>query len=282
MGAETIVRAAPRAQAGTKRAFAAASKRERAFWLSLACAVLVHASLIVGVVHQRSSLPRQMGERDGDKDAISVDLVDAADLPRPTPAPPVPQQSAPPSLSPPQQPAQPPAEAAAAAESAPQQKQQKKSIERPVDKEALSPASPPSAKEKQTEAAAKKKSAPQQQDASLNLDPPIMAMPPIGRSAAVSRPPGVTRSGENDEFGRAVIRALRQTMPYHRGIFGRVTVRLILTDTGNLAEVRLVYGAQESSLNQDVVFAVKQSSFPLPPVGSTVVDRTFLVTYIYN
>jgi periplasmic protein TonB len=278
MGAETIVRAAPQARAGTKRAFASASKRERAFWLSLACAVLVHASLIVGVIHQRSSLPRQMGERDGDKDAISVDLVDAADLPRPTPAP-VPQQSAPPSLSQPRQPAQPPAEAAAAAESAPQQK---KSIERPVDKEALSPASPPSAKEKQTEAATKKKSAPQQQDASLNLDPPIMAMPPIGRSAAVARPPGVTRSGENDEFGRAVIRALRQTMPYHRGIFGRVTVRLILTDTGNLAEVRLVYGAQDSSLNQDVVFAVRQSSFPLPPVGSTVVDRTFLVTYIYN
>jgi hypothetical protein len=35
-------------------------------------------------------------------------------------------------------------------------------------------------------------------------------------------------------------------------------------------------------LPQNVVFAVKQSNFPIPPTGSTVSDRTFLVTYVYN
>lgn len=48
-------------------------------------------------------------------------------------------------------------------------------------------------------------------------DNPMFA---AGRSAAIGRPPGITRSGQNDDFGRGVVRALRQT--------GRVTVRLLL------------------------------------------------------
>src|SRR5207249_742393 len=105
---------------------------------------------------------------------------------------------------------------------------------------------------------------------------------PSGRSAAVVRPPGVTRSGENDEFGRGVIRALKKTMPSSGGTTGRVTVRLLLSDTGNLTEVRLIRSAGDPILDQSVVFAVKQSSFPIPPAGSTLGDRTFLVTYVYN
>jgi protein TonB len=109
-----------------------------------------------------------------------------------------------------------------------------------------------------------------------------MPVAPGGRGAAVARPPGATRSGENDEFGRGVIRALRQTMPSPNGQLGRVTVKLLLSDTGNLAEVQLIRSAGAPGLDQSVVFAVKQSSFPIPPGGATLVDRTFLVTYIYN
>jgi len=54
---------------------------------------------------------------------------------------------------------------------------------------------------------------------------------------------GWLRSGENDEFGRGVIRALRQTMPSPNGQLGRVTVKLLLSNTGNLAEVQLVRSA---------------------------------------
>jgi periplasmic protein TonB len=71
-------------------------------------------------------------------------------------------------------------------------------------------------------------------------------------------------------------------MPSPDGTLGRVTVRFLLNDRGNLAEVKLVRGAADPILTQSVVFAVKQSSFPLPPVGATVSDRTFLVTYVYN
>jgi hypothetical protein len=117
---------------------------------------------------------------------------------------------------------------------------------------------------------------------SLNLDLPADFAAPSGLSTAAIRPPDITRSGENDEFGRRVIRALRQTMPPPSGELGRVTVRLLLSATGNLAEVRLVRTQAEPNLTQSVIFAVKQASFPIPPTGATLSDRTFLVTYIYN
>jgi TonB family protein len=71
-------------------------------------------------------------------------------------------------------------------------------------------------------------------------------------------------------------------MPQHRRIYGRVTIRLLINESGNLAEVQIVRNSGDGSLDQSVVFASKQSSFPLPPQGATVADRTFLVTYIYN
>ena len=61
----------------------------------------------------------------------------------------------------------------------------------------------------------------------------------------MSRPPGITRSGENDDFARGVIRALRQTMPAPTGALGRVTVRLLLNDNGSLVEVVLLRAAED-------------------------------------
>jgi TonB family protein len=111
---------------------------------------------------------------------------------------------------------------------------------------------------------------------------PDFSMPPGGLGAAVSRPPGITRSGENDDFARGVIRALRQTMPAPSGVRGRVTVRLLLNDNGNLVEVALLRAADDPILTQSIVFAVRQASFPFPPAGANLADRTFMVTYIYR
>ena len=103
-----------------------------------------------------------------------------------------------------------------------------------------------------------------------------------GKSAGFARPEGITRSGENDEFARGVIRALRETMPESRGTRSRLTVRLTLNEKGNLAEVRLVHASSDPMLDQNVMFAVKQSNFPIPPGSLKPVDRIFMVTYVYN
>ena len=216
-----------------------------------------------------------MGERDGRPDALSVELVDLADLPgKPTP----PQQDIPPAA--PREAVQPAPPSAGAPE-------QPKTSARPLDKETvdLLPLPGPPAKQSGTGADKKSTAKPQQQsDLQLQLSLPNPQMIPGNRGAAVARPPDITRSGENDEFGRGVIRALRQTMPSPtpRDWTGRVSIRLLLSETGNLAEVRLIRSGGDPYMDQSVVFAAKQSSFPIPPAASTPSDRTFLVTYIYH
>jgi TonB family protein len=63
---------------------------------------------------------------------------------------------------------------------------------------------------------------------------------------------------------------------------GQVTIRLFLSETGNLLEARLVRSGGDPIMDQNVVFSAKQASFPIPPAGATVADRTFLVTYVYH
>lgn len=99
--------------------------------------------------------------------------------------------------------------------------------------------------------------------------------------SAVQRPPGITRSGENDEFARNVIRALQRTMPRERA-HGRVTVRIVLNENGSRADVKLLQGGGDPDLDFNVMFAARQTAYPFPPKNATLVDRTFTVTYIYR
>ena len=102
-----------------------------------------------------------------------------------------------------------------------------------------------------------------------------------GTSSAVQRPPGITRSGENDEFARNVIRALQKTMP-RENANGRVTVRIVLSENGSRADVKLLKSGGDPDLDFNVMFAARQTAYPFPPDNSTLVDRTFTVTYIYR
>jgi TonB family protein len=285
------------------RSLAARRAEQRRFYTLLACAALIHASLIVGFV---TSSPRVMGER-SKPDGISVMIVDAADLESKTT---VPLDSAPPgmtgSVAPPPSPTRPPSEPPPPSEAPEPPKSEpkpepKEAAVRPIEQEKSSslPAPETAAKETPTKETPAKESAtppapapppapktkPKTQAKAqdpLQLSMPDFAMPPGGLGAAVSRPPGITRSGENDDFARGVIRALRQTMPAPSGVRGRVTVRLLLNDNGNLVEVALLRAADDPILTQSVVFAVRQASFPFPPAGANLADRTFMVTYIYR
>lgn len=271
---------------------AAVAARDNRFWFGLAFAAALHAALIFGISRSSS---RQMGERSGRPDGISVTLVDVPDLkskntfrdegaPAPPPAnaqPPAPALRQPPAPKA----AEPPVPKSEAAPPAPRPLEQQKTAVPPREQEALEPRAAPGPAAKPSEPESTAKPPPKQdKQAKPQLDVAIPNIPvsPGDRAAAVMRPPGATRSGENDEFGRGVIRALRQTMPSPNGQLGRVTVRLLLSANGNLVEVQMIRSAGIPGLDQSVVFAVKQASFPIPPGGATLVDRTFLVTYIYN
>jgi periplasmic protein TonB len=222
-----------------------------------------------------------------------------AALPQPPAPTPAPQQSPPAPADEPVQKSAPPADPPEAAERPPQKVlEQAKTSPWAADVEAVDQASPPAADQpKRADAPDKappKKQQPveqapppqpkakPQEKLSLNLElPPPQAFAPGNTGAAVMRPPGITRSGENDEFGRGVIRALRRTMPTS-SMLGQVTVRFLLSETGNLVEVRVVAPSRDPVFDQNVAFSVKQASFPIPPAGATIADRTFQVTYIYH
>jgi len=327
MSADRIFLAVDRPDALAEHLAASLNKRQPAFLMALLCAAVVHAALIFAI---SSAPPRYLGAADGNPNAITVELVDEADLrsrttvppqantppsgPATAAQPPQPDAARPSQAAPAQQPVDPPpiekkkpevaAEPAtpdvATEETAPPSVAVKPAppdaVGKPKPPDATAKSSPPdvAAKSSPPDAAAKQsKTDPDLQNAfkplpQLNLAlPSIAALPSTsggaqGRSSSAVRPPGITRSGENDRFGRDVIRALKKTMPPPQGIKGRVTVRIFLSKTGNKADVQLVTSGGNRELDQNVIFSVNQASFPFPPDGATVADRTFRVTYVYK
>jgi TonB family protein len=285
MGADQNARAAPGRPAVVRRALAARRAQDRRFWIGVACAALVHAVLLIGVM--RSSSERRLGEPDASPEGIAVELVDAADLEsRSTVAADNPPTStgslAPQPQRPSSEPPRPPEDGTPSAEP----ETQRVPPPAPKNPDALEkapehPAPEPRKKETSKASPTSKSASLQRPHDPLELSLPDAALAPAGRSAAFARPPNITRSGENDEFGRGVIRALRRTMPGSDKL-GQVTIRLLLSETGNLLEARLIRSGGDPIMDQNVVFAAKQASFPIPPNGATVADRTFLVTYIYR
>jgi TonB family protein len=268
-------------------------QRQPIFWLALLVAALMHAGLIVGVSR---SHPRTIGVAEGDTNAIDVELVDEGELramSAPASAPAAPQetpaaQAAAPSVEP-----QPEPTPETPPEAAPQQSAALPALEAEEPQASPPPAAlpkpaPPKSSET-SEAPAKKQSEtkpalkpPAKLDLSVPFDLAIQGGTSGGSASSATRPPGITRSGENDRFGRDVIRALKKTMPPLESVTGKVKVRIFLDERGNVAWVRLVEGSGDRGLDDSVVFSVHQSSFPFPPKGATAADRTFLVTYVYK
>lgn len=143
------------------------------------------------------------------------------------------------------------------------------------------PTAPGPKAKRQQQAKKQQKQAMRQPDMTLPGQKQNMMTSLDGRSAGIERPAGITRSGANDDFARGVIKALRQTMP-QMNVLGRVTVRLLIGENGNIENVEVLSRSDNSDLNRAVVFSTKQASFPFPPNGATLADRTFTITYIYH
>jgi periplasmic protein TonB len=295
----------------------AAVSRDRMFWIALAVATLLHAAFLIRIV---TTAPKHLGDASGSDDGISISVVTEADLQsrstvpdevQPPPGAPAAAMPLVP-VAPPPQPVAKPVETPPEDKAVEVKPEPKPEPAKPETKVELAPsladdvpdlmtlpdpnskpaknAEPQKQKsekaEQKPEPKPEQKQPPQKQrTAKLDLSPPPSAFDVPGgggRTTGGTRPPGITRSGANDDFGRRVIAELQKTMPQLRETLGRVLVRIILDQNANVASVEVLRPSNVASLDQSVVFAVKQTSFPFPPPNSTDVDRTFLVTYIYK
>ncbi len=293
---------------------------QRMFRVALVLAFLIHAAALIEV--GRSRPQKSLGDRSGAPDAIAVDLVTEADLKSreavamppmgaPTPPaaePPTPEPEAQPQPQPtpePQPQPQPEAATPPAPKEPPVEEKKQEQAALPdfesaiqelattplPTKPAETPPTPEEAKpeekrqeatkpaEKQTPPAQPAKKKPQQQ---ARIDPNEFQNAPPGRSTGATRPPGITRSGENDDFGRGVIRALRQTMPAPRGTL-RARHGAAHPDRERPISGKCSCSTPPARTSIRTWYSpAKQTYFPLPPYNSTVVDRTFLITYVYR
>ena len=209
MGADTIARAAKRLPMVPRRRPAALRAESRKFWIGVTCAAVLHAALILGIA--RSS-DRRIGEPEGSSTGISVELVDAADLLSKSRRSPPRTHRRPAGQHCRRHPACRGALAAARCRAA----NRRRSPNR-AGKAKLALAADPTEEREHSAGKTQTKRVAGAKPRRCNSTC-LNAVYAPGRSAAATRPPGVTRSGENDEFGRGVIRALRETMPAPRGM----------------------------------------------------------------
>ncbi len=280
-----------------------ASKEDRRFYIGLALATVFHSLLFAGFY---GSPPRFIGDPSGDKDAINVAIVSEAELRSlssarsspppgqpvpPTPPPPAPAEAAAPPPPPPSQPAVQPAEATPAQPptppeaAVPEAALTLKPLEEPPTKTEAKPEPKPAAPPKAEPTPPAKQTKPERtKQARLDLSPPPLFSAPMsgGRGTDLARPPGATRSGENDAFARGVVGALRKTMPQLSDATGRVTVRITLDRDGSLVSTQIVNPSNVRDLDRSVVFSTRQASFPFPPRNANAADLVFLITYIYH
>ena len=196
----------------------------------------------------------------------------------PEPPPPAPQAQ--PKAAPPDQPALLPEPALEQLLKIPSQVAVPHSLDPPKPPEPATPAKP--AKPEEAARPPQPKQRLRTSALDLTLPPSVFTGPSGGGGAGVQRPPGITRSGENDAFARGVIAALQRTMPQMRDTRGRVTVRIKLDKDGSLVRTDVIGPSSVAGLDQNVVFATRQASFPFPPRNANDADLTFLVTYIYR
>lgn len=281
----------------------------------LLAAVLIHGALLTGLI---SSKPRQMGDPNSNvADAISVSLVSESEMrgdatvedwaagePAPPPAPPPEASPATSQATPPNQPSA--AETEKPAEQVPPDL--KPALTPEQSSEPLDPAQPAAAKQADRQEEPTEKPAPKKPPVTVKAEKPPakpqeakpskpkeaktakldLSIPPTmldartgGRGAGVARPAGITRSGENDDFFRGVIRALQATMPQLRDTRGHVLVRITLNNNGNVVSTEVLEPSGVPGLDQSVVFATKQTNFPLPPNKAKPVDLIFYIRYNY-
>ena len=277
--------------------WATVATQDRKFWIALAAAALLHMAFLINIAMHGA--PRHLGDASGSDDGISISVVTEADIQSHATVPEIaePPPGALPTAAPQPDPqqweakteeAKPDPQSVPEAETAPpaMPDDMRQLLAIPLPGAEPAKKTPPPKPQQPAKPQQREQQPTQQRTAKLDFATPPSALNTApgfaGRFTGATRPPGTTRSGANDDFARHVIAELQKTMPQLRQTLGRCTVRIFLNQNGNVSEVQVIRPSSIANIDQSVVFAVRQTSFPFPPPNSNEADRTFFVTYIYN
>ena len=198
------------------------------------------------------SSDRRIGEPDGSSTGISVELVDATDFLSKSRM----QSSSDPSpagpgdvVSPPPRPAEAP--------SPPRAAEPQTTAAPPIEVEKPSPLSPPAPTKKESAPAAKPKPKPvagAKSTAAVRFSRrDDRSKRTVPRRCAASRP-HANRSRSRRFWAQASFAPCGRRCPPRAARLGRVTIRLFLSETGNLADLRLIRSGGRPDLDQNVMF----------------------------
>ena len=256
------------AQQSDRRSLASEALSDKGrWWLALGAAVLLHLAIIVPAVVIRPDLAALAGDDVGAPEAVNVMLVTEADLEARSMD--VESASLQPSVrngSQTQARAEPAQSAIAPAAIAHSQSQSQS----PTPDSGAAPtldlslAIPKDANETAHQSLSKELEAAQQ----------AMAGPPKSASAAAP-----AHKGKIDEFTRAVAQALARHKPQSPGGHGRVVVKFALSESGTPISVNVTQSSGDPRFDAVAADAVWSCSFPAPPPGTSLNDRTIDIEY---
>ena len=241
------------------------------WWLALGAAVLLHLAIIVPAVVIRPDLAALAGDDVGAPEAVNVMLVTEADLEARSMD--VESASLQPSVrngSQTKARAEPAQSAIAPAAIAHSQSQSQSQSQSPTPDSGAAPALdlslaiPKDANETAHQSLSKELEAAQQ----------AMAGPPKSASAAAP-----AHKGKIDEFTRAVAQALARHKPQSPGGHGRVVVKFALSESGTPISVNVTQSSGDPRFDAVAADAVWSCSFPAPPPGTSLNDRTIDIEY---
>jgi TonB family protein len=88
--------------------------------------------------------------------------------------------------------------------------------------------------------------------------------------------------GAVDEFTKMVARVLARHKPVSHGLRGRLVVSFVISEAGELRELKLVHSSGLADLDTLVLASLEKAGFARPPPKTPLRDRTFEITYRYR
>ena len=90
------------------------------------------------------------------------------------------------------------------------------------------------------------------------------------------------RIGEIDEYERMIARELEQSKPVSNGVTGQLVVAFAVSQRGELQDLHMLRSSGKAPLDRLVLASLTGLRFKPPPAGAELRDRSFEITYDYK